>query len=108
MAIIFLTCDFGIEHYLNPANRNKVLGTTLHPIVDSVAQNLSTTGHPQALNQRTTARESFISPHFSPKGMDDGMISHLPHHLLNRPNIRRGTACTHSMCQHVTFILSFT
>jgi len=29
--------------------------------------------------------------------------SHLPHHILNRANIRRGTTCTHSMCQHATY-----
>jgi hypothetical protein len=75
VAMIFLTCDFGVERYLNPANRNKVLGTTLHPTVGSVAHNLSTTGHPRALNQRTTARESFVSQHFSPKRMDEGMMN---------------------------------
>ena len=73
VAMIILTCDFGVEHYLNPANRNKVLRTTLHPTVGSIAQNLATTGHPRALNQRTTARESFVSQHYSPKRMDDGM-----------------------------------
>jgi len=74
VAMIFFTYDFGVERYLNPANRNKVLGTTLHPTIGSVAQNLATTGHHQALNQRITARESFVSQHFSPKRMDDGVM----------------------------------
>ena len=111
VALIFLTCDFEVKCYLNPANCNKVLGMTLHPSVGSVAQNLATTGHPQALNQRTTTRESFVSQHFSPKRMDDGIMewwnaSHLPPRLLNRANIGRRTTCTHSMCQHETLLLS--
>lgn len=69
--MIFLTCDFRVERYLNPANHNKVLGMTLHPTVGSVAYNISTTSHPRAFNQCTTARESFVSQHFSPKRMDD-------------------------------------
>ena len=45
VTIIFLTSDFGVERYLNLANRNKVLGMNLHPTIDSVAQNLATIGH---------------------------------------------------------------
>lgn len=74
VAMIFPTCDFVVECYLNPANRNKVLGTTLHPTVGSIAQNLATTGHPRALNQCTAARESFVSQHFSPKRIDDEIM----------------------------------
>ena len=74
LVMMFLTCDFGVERYLNSANYNKVLGTTLHPTVGSIAQNLATNGHPRALNQRTTTRESFVSQSYSPKRMDDGIM----------------------------------
>ena len=74
VAMMFLTYDFRVERYLNSAKCNKVLGTTLHPTVGSIAQNLATTGHPRALNQRTTARESFVSQRYSPKRMDDGIM----------------------------------
>lgn len=57
---VILTCNFRVERYLNPANRNKVFGMTLHPTIGSVAQNLSITGHPRALDQRITTRESFV------------------------------------------------
>lgn len=105
--MILLTCNFGVERYLNVANRNKVLGTTLHTTVDSTAYNPSTTYHPWSLNQHTTARESFVSLHFSPQRMGEGMVSHLPQHLLNRWNIAKGTTCTYSMCQHATLFLCF-
>lgn len=74
VAMIFLTCDFRFERYLNPANCNKVLGTSLHPTVGSIAQNVAITDHLQALNQCTIARQSFVLQHFSPKRMDDGIM----------------------------------
>lgn len=112
IAMIFLTFDFGVERYLNHANRKKVLGTNLHPTVGSTAHNLSKTGHPRPLNQYITARESFVSQHFSSNGRNES--SHPPHRPLNRTNNSKngkGPASTHCMCQHANFyffILGFT
>ena len=72
--VIFLTWDSKVERYLNPANYNKVLGTTLHPTVGSAVCDLSTTGHPRAFNQCTTSREVFASQYLSLKRMDDRMM----------------------------------
>ncbi len=74
VVLMFLTCDSRAERYLNFANYNNVLGMTLHPTIGSIAQNLATTSHPRALNQRTTARVSFVSQHYSPKRMDGGIM----------------------------------
>ena len=74
VAMMLLTCDFRVERYLNSTNCNKVLGMNLHPNIGSVAQNLATTSHPGALNQRNTARVSFVSQHYSPKRMDGGIM----------------------------------
>ena len=45
VAMLFFTCDFKVEHYLNPTNCNKVLGTTFHPTVGPAAHNISIVGH---------------------------------------------------------------
>lgn len=78
---------------------------TLHPTVGSAAHNLSTVNHPQAFNQHTTVKKSFVSQHFYLKRMDKGMDeSHPPYRPLNRPKNRKGFACIHSMCQHANFL----
>ena len=60
--------------WLKSAYCNKVLGTTLHPTVGLIVQGLATAGHPRALNQRTTASESSVLEHYSPKKMNDRIL----------------------------------
>jgi len=79
-------------------------GMYLHPIVGSATHNLFTVGHPRALNQCTTAKQSFVSQHFSPKRMDE---SHPLYYPLNRQKNEDRSTYTHSMCQHETFISFF-
>ena len=81
---------------------------TLHPTIGLTTHNLSTNGHPRALNQLTITKESFVSQHFSPKRMDEGMNeSHPPHPPLNRQKNGNVSTCAHSICQHEIFISLF-
>jgi len=87
LVTIFLTCDFRVNVIWIPLTTTKFLGMTLHWTVGLAAHNISTIDHPWTLIQHTTARESFVSQHFSSKRMDESMNeSHPPHRALNRPN----------------------
>jgi len=93
---------------LNYANHNKYFGDDSPLNIGSTTHNISTSGHPPALNQLTTARESFVSQHISPKKINKGLDeSHPPHWQLNRIKYRKEMACTHPLCDHAILLLYF-